>query len=192
MTVARRFAGITPEVVENVRTGEKIEGWLAWSHTLLASRIGAKPEHAGVGAPIPLHTSAWAAVLEPGNGYRSEGNLILHSSGNVLPGPARNGVRTQIDPAMCMNNKCRRGNPGGCPTAAIRPPCVAGYPITFDSCASSEKRIMLSIRKGRTKQRWLAKLRGSLCKNHVTQKTGVTSGGRARSKKDPRIAGISG
>ena len=51
MTLVRRFAGITPEVVENVRTGEKIEGWLAWSHTLLASIIGAKPEHAGVGAP---------------------------------------------------------------------------------------------------------------------------------------------
>ena len=55
--------------------------------------------------PIPLHTSACAAVLEPGNGYRSEGSLIPHSSGNVLPGPAMNGVRTQIDPAMCMNNK---------------------------------------------------------------------------------------
>ena len=26
------FAGITPEVIERVRTGEKIEGWLALSH----------------------------------------------------------------------------------------------------------------------------------------------------------------
>ena len=32
MTVGRRFAGITPEVVENVRTGEKREGWPALSH----------------------------------------------------------------------------------------------------------------------------------------------------------------
>jgi len=30
--LARRFAGITPEVVENVCTGEKTEGWLALSH----------------------------------------------------------------------------------------------------------------------------------------------------------------
>ena len=32
MTIARRFAGITPEVVENVRRGEKVEEWLALSH----------------------------------------------------------------------------------------------------------------------------------------------------------------
>jgi len=32
VTLARRFAGITPELVENVHTGEKIEGWLALSH----------------------------------------------------------------------------------------------------------------------------------------------------------------
>ena len=37
MTIARRFAGITPEVVENVRTGERVEGWLALSHTLPAT-----------------------------------------------------------------------------------------------------------------------------------------------------------
>ena len=44
MTVARRFAGITPEVVENVRTGEKMEGWLALSHApgcLNAARLAA-------------------------------------------------------------------------------------------------------------------------------------------------------
>jgi len=29
VTVARRFAGTTREVVGNVRTGEKVEGWLA-------------------------------------------------------------------------------------------------------------------------------------------------------------------
>ena len=32
VTVASRFAGITPEVVENVRAGEKMEGWPALSH----------------------------------------------------------------------------------------------------------------------------------------------------------------
>ena len=32
VTVARRFAGITPEVAENVSTGGKIERWLALSH----------------------------------------------------------------------------------------------------------------------------------------------------------------
>ena len=32
MTVARCFAGITPEVVENVRTGEKMDGRPALSH----------------------------------------------------------------------------------------------------------------------------------------------------------------
>ena len=32
VTIARRFAGITPELVENVRTGEKIESWNALSH----------------------------------------------------------------------------------------------------------------------------------------------------------------
>ena len=99
---ARRFAGITPELVENVRTGEKMEGWLAWSRTLLASRMGAKPEHAGVGGPIPLNTSAGGAVLEPGDGYRSSGSVMPHRRGGVLPEPARNGVRMQIDPAMCM------------------------------------------------------------------------------------------
>ena len=95
----RYFAGITPELVENVRTGAKIEGWLAWSHTLRASRIGARPEHAGVGGPTPWHTSAVAAV---GDGYRPGGSVIPHRSGGVVPGPTRNGVRTQIDPAMCM------------------------------------------------------------------------------------------
>jgi len=30
--IARRFAGITREVIENVRAGEKMEGWLALSH----------------------------------------------------------------------------------------------------------------------------------------------------------------
>ena len=32
VTVVRRFAGITPELIENVRTGEKREGWPALSH----------------------------------------------------------------------------------------------------------------------------------------------------------------
>ena len=32
VTLIRHFAGITPELVENVRTGEEIEGWLALSH----------------------------------------------------------------------------------------------------------------------------------------------------------------
>ena len=32
VTLIRRFAGITPELVERVRTGEKVEGWLALSH----------------------------------------------------------------------------------------------------------------------------------------------------------------
>ena len=44
MTVVRRFAGITPEVVENVRTVEKIEGWFALSHgrdDLNAARLAA-------------------------------------------------------------------------------------------------------------------------------------------------------
>ena len=48
VTSLMRFAVITPELVENVRRDAKIEGGLAWSHTLLASRIEAKPEHAGV------------------------------------------------------------------------------------------------------------------------------------------------
>ena len=44
MRLIRRFAGITPEVVENVRTGEKIEGWPALSHApggLNAARLAA-------------------------------------------------------------------------------------------------------------------------------------------------------
>ena len=44
MTVARRFAGITPEVVENVCTGERMEGWLALSNApgdLNAARLAA-------------------------------------------------------------------------------------------------------------------------------------------------------
>ena len=44
MTVARRFAGITPELVENVRTGERIDEWLAASHApggLNAARLAA-------------------------------------------------------------------------------------------------------------------------------------------------------
>ena len=44
MTLIRRFAGITPELVENVRTGEKFEGWLALSHAagdLNAARLAA-------------------------------------------------------------------------------------------------------------------------------------------------------
>ena len=98
VTLIRRFAGITPEVVENVRTGEKMEGWLDLSHALLASLIGAKPEHAGVGGPIALPTSAGAAV---GDGYRPGGSVIPHRRGGVLL-LAKNGVRTQIDPAMCM------------------------------------------------------------------------------------------
>ena len=32
VTLIRRFAGITPEVVESVHTGEKVEGWLALAH----------------------------------------------------------------------------------------------------------------------------------------------------------------
>ena len=32
VTATNRFAGITPEVVENVSTGEKVEGWLALTH----------------------------------------------------------------------------------------------------------------------------------------------------------------
>ena len=32
VTLIRRFAGITPEVVENVHTGERMEGWLPLSH----------------------------------------------------------------------------------------------------------------------------------------------------------------
>ena len=67
VTAARRFAGITPEVVENVRRGERIDGWLAVSHTLLACLIAAQPEHAGA---ILLHTSASGAVLARGDGYR--------------------------------------------------------------------------------------------------------------------------
>ena len=44
VTLARRFAGITPELIENVRTREKIEGWLALSHAagrLNAARLAA-------------------------------------------------------------------------------------------------------------------------------------------------------
>ena len=52
VALIRRFAGITPEVIENVRTGEKVEGWLALSDTLLASLIGPMPEHSDVGGPI--------------------------------------------------------------------------------------------------------------------------------------------
>ena len=102
VTLLMRFAGITPELVENVRRGAKIEGRLAWSHTLRASRIGARPEHAGVGGATPWHTSAGAMVPAPGDGYRSRGSVIRHRRGGVLPGPARTGARTQIDPAMCM------------------------------------------------------------------------------------------
>ena len=32
VTLIRRFAGITPELVENVRTGEKMEGYDALTH----------------------------------------------------------------------------------------------------------------------------------------------------------------
>ena len=44
VTLIRRFAGITPEVVENVHTGEKMEGWPALSHApggLNAARLAA-------------------------------------------------------------------------------------------------------------------------------------------------------
>ena len=87
--IARRFAGITPEVIENVRRGEKIEGWPALPHTLRASLIGAKPEHAGVCGLILFHTSTCAAVLDPGDGYRSRESVIPHSRGGVLPKPAK-------------------------------------------------------------------------------------------------------
>ena len=42
VTAARRFAGITPELVESVRRGDKVEGWLALSHppgSLNAARL---------------------------------------------------------------------------------------------------------------------------------------------------------
>ena len=87
MTVARRFAGITPEVVENVPTGERIEEWPAFSHTFLASRIGAKPDKAGGCGPIPFHTSACAAALESGNGFRSRGRVMRR--GDALEGVAK-------------------------------------------------------------------------------------------------------
>ena len=44
VTAARGFAGITPEVDENVRAGEKMEGWHALSHApgdLNATRLAA-------------------------------------------------------------------------------------------------------------------------------------------------------
>ena len=44
MTLIGRFAGMTPEVVENVRRGEKMERWLAVSHAagrLNAARLAA-------------------------------------------------------------------------------------------------------------------------------------------------------
>ena len=85
MTVVRRFAGITPEVIENVRTGEKAEGWLALSHAP-GGGIGAKAEHAGVCGSIPLHTSTCAAVLEPGSGYRSRGSVIPHAEAMFCQG----------------------------------------------------------------------------------------------------------
>ena len=55
--------------------------------TLLACSVGEKPERAGVGGLIRLHTSACAAVLELGNGYRSRGSVI--GRGDVLPGAAK-------------------------------------------------------------------------------------------------------
>ena len=44
MKLIRRFAGITTEVIENVSTGEKTEGWLALSRApgnLNAARLAA-------------------------------------------------------------------------------------------------------------------------------------------------------
>ena len=88
MTVARRFAGITPELVENVRTGARVEGWSA-SFYAAGGGIGAKPEHAGVWGPTPLNTSARAAVLEPRNGYGLRESAIPNRRGDVLPGAAK-------------------------------------------------------------------------------------------------------
>ena len=42
MTATRRFAEMTPEVIENVRTGERIDGWPDLSHAAgLLNRGGA-------------------------------------------------------------------------------------------------------------------------------------------------------
>ena len=44
VTLIRRFAGITPEVVENVRRGEKMDGWPALLYApggLNAARLAA-------------------------------------------------------------------------------------------------------------------------------------------------------
>ena len=54
VALIRRFAGITPEVIENVRTGEKTKAWTALSH-----------------APGGLN-AAWVAAIS--NRGKAEGN----------------------------------------------------------------------------------------------------------------------
>ena len=100
VTVARRFAGITPEVVENVRTGEKMEGWLALSRAaglLSRGEAGAcrrwwpdPPAHLGMRGG----TGTWERLS-----FEGKCNRQRRCS-------ARGGeIRMQIDPAMCMRHK---------------------------------------------------------------------------------------
>jgi len=102
----RRFAGITPDLVENVRTGEKMEGWLALSRAaglLSRGEAGAcrrwRPDpiaHFGMCGGI----GTWEQLSVEGKCITPQRRRCSDRGGEI---------RMQIDPAMCMNNKeeCR-------------------------------------------------------------------------------------